>query len=152
VYWTTSVPKRFAIRFRSLEKLIQRATRSTNAPGHRTLSQVFHVIAVKGIVTSRSWWRDVTDWLRQFNSANIRHVVFCCTTAQNTIRFIHYIIVYAKFSSISRGSYWALWIIKSKYQNMYESSPWIKLITLQESCKDLPICGRGLSSILLRRK
>jgi hypothetical protein len=70
---------------------------------------------VRSLLRYGSWWRDVTDWLRQFNSANIRHVIFrChrCTTAHNTIRFIHYFIVYVRFSSsISRGG---LWIIKSR--------------------------------------
>jgi hypothetical protein len=39
-------------------------------------------------------------------------------------------IVYVRFSSISGGGYWTLLIIKSRQQNMYESSPWIRLTTL----------------------
>jgi hypothetical protein len=59
-------------------------------PRNKNGGRNFHVIAAtsRSLLRHGSWWRDVTDWLRQLNRANIHHVVFrChrCTTAQNTI-------------------------------------------------------------------
>jgi hypothetical protein len=73
----------------SLEKWIQTATQAQMHPRSGRYLSCFTSSwrRQRSLLRHGSWWRDVTDWLRQFNSANIRHVVFRCTTAQNTIRF-----------------------------------------------------------------
>jgi hypothetical protein len=59
---------------------ILRGRTTVATENNMTLSKLFHVIAAtsRSLLRHGSWWRDVTDWLRQFNSANIRHVVFRC--------------------------------------------------------------------------